>query len=97
VTASRRRWPAPPRRRRPGDLQAALQLTRRQSSLDPLAEETQCHLIRRLAASGDRAAALSVYERFAERLRTELRTVPSAATRKLAEAVRLGAAATQTG
>ena len=71
-------------------LQAAGRLTRRQTKLDPLAEEPHRELIRRLAASGDRAAALAVYEKLAERLREQLRTVPSPATRELAEAVRSG-------
>ena len=74
-----------------GDLQAAGRLTRRQTKLDPLGEEPHRELIRRLAVSGDRAAALAVYEKLAERLRAQLRTVPSPATRELAEAVRSGA------
>ena len=73
-----------------GELQAASRLTRRQTEFDPLAEEPHRELVRRLAASGDRAAALGVYEKLAERLREQLRTVPSAATRELAEAVRSG-------
>ncbi len=73
-----------------GELQAAGRLTRRQTKLDPLAEEPHRELIRRLAASGDRAAALAAYEKLANRLREQLRTVPSPATRELAEAVRSG-------
>ncbi len=73
-----------------GDLQAAARLTRRQTELDPLAEEPHRQLVRRLAAAGDRAAALTVYEKLANRLREQLRTVPSAATRELAETVRSG-------
>ena len=79
------------------DLQTALRLSRRQAALDPLAEEPQRQLIRRLAAAGDRSAALSAYERLAERLRAELRTVPSAPTRRLAEALRAGAAPASKG
>ncbi|MEX2194425.1 MAG: AAA family ATPase [Thermoleophilaceae bacterium] len=71
-----------------GDMAAALTHTRRMTALDPLVEESQRELIRRLAASGDRAAALRAYERHAERLRTELRIVPSAATRALVEDLR---------
>jgi DNA-binding SARP family transcriptional activator len=74
-----------------GDLETALGLTRRQVALDPLAEEPQHELIRRLARTGNRAAALSVYDKLAQRLREQLGTVPSAATRELAEAVRTGA------
>ena len=74
-----------------GDLQGAVRLTRRQTELDPLAEGPQRDLIRWLAASGDRGAALAVYEKLAGRLREQLRAVPSAATHELAEAVRSGA------
>ena len=73
-----------------GELVAAGRLTRLQNKLDPLAEEPHRELIRRLAASGDRAAALAAYEKLANRLREQLRTVPSPATRELAEAVRSG-------
>jgi DNA-binding SARP family transcriptional activator/pimeloyl-ACP methyl ester carboxylesterase len=71
-----------------GDLPGAVRLTRRQTELEPLAEAPQRDLIRRLAVSGDRAAALAAYEKLAQRLREQLRTVPSAATRELVEAVR---------
>ena len=74
-----------------GDLEAAIRLTRRQTELDALAEGAHRDLIRRLAASGDRAAALAVYEKVAHRLREKLRTVPSAETRELADAIRSGA------
>ena len=74
-----------------GELQAAVRLTRRQTELDPVAEEPHRYLIRRLAAAGDSGAALEVYETVAKRLREQLRTAPSAATRELAEAVRSGA------
>jgi DNA-binding SARP family transcriptional activator/pimeloyl-ACP methyl ester carboxylesterase len=73
-----------------GELQAAARLTRRQTKLDPLAEGPHRELVRLLAASGDRAGALAAYEKLAERLREQLRTVPSPATRELAEAVRSG-------
>jgi DNA-binding SARP family transcriptional activator len=46
------------------DLQAAIVFTRRQVTLDPLAEEPQRQLMQRLAAAGDRAAAIGTYERF---------------------------------
>jgi len=73
-----------------GDLATALGLGRRQAALDPLAEEPQRELIRRLAAAGERSAALATYEKFAGRLRTELRIVPSAATRAVVDAIRAG-------
>jgi DNA-binding SARP family transcriptional activator len=71
-----------------GDLATALLLTRRQIGLDPLAEEPQRDLIRRLESVGDRAAALISYDRFSQRLREQLGTVPSAATRELAATIR---------
>jgi DNA-binding SARP family transcriptional activator/tetratricopeptide (TPR) repeat protein len=67
-----------------GDLDAALGWTRRQVSLNPLAEGPQRRLMRRLAADGDRAAALAGYARFRDRLGRELGLGPSAATRRLA-------------
>jgi DNA-binding SARP family transcriptional activator len=74
-----------------GDLQLALVFTRHQVALDPLAEEPQRELMRRLARTGDRASALAVYEKFSLRLREQLGTVPSQATRELATAMRAGA------
>ncbi|MGH2941175.1 MAG: ATP-binding protein, partial [Solirubrobacteraceae bacterium] len=76
-----------------GDLQAALLLTRRQVALEPLAEEPHRELIRRLVYAGDHGAALEVYDKLSQRLRNQLRTVPSAATSQLAAAVRAGALA----
>ena len=77
------------------DHQAAIGFTRRQAALDPLAEEPQRDLMRRLAAAGDRAAAIRTYERFSQRLRDELRIVPSQATRGLAESLRQVTAAAE--
>ncbi len=71
-----------------GDLQAALAHTRRIVALDPLSEEAQRALMSRLAATGDRAAALVAYNRYADRLRAELRIAPSPITRALAEQLR---------
>jgi DNA-binding SARP family transcriptional activator/tetratricopeptide (TPR) repeat protein len=73
---------------RAGDLEAAVRLSRRMAALDPLAEAPQRELIRRLASTGDRAAALAAYGRFRERLADELRIVPSTATRTLVDQVR---------
>jgi DNA-binding SARP family transcriptional activator len=53
-----------------GDLEAPVAFTRRQVPLDPLAEHRQRELIRRLADAGDRPAALAVYKRLQDRLRT---------------------------
>ncbi len=71
-----------------GDLAAAVALTRRQVALDPLSEEAHRELIGRLAASGDRSAALTTYRRLADRFASELRIVPSLATRELVERIR---------
>jgi DNA-binding SARP family transcriptional activator/tetratricopeptide (TPR) repeat protein len=71
-----------------GDLAAATALTRRMVALDPLAEEPQRELIRRLGAAGDRPAALAAYRRLQDRLRTELAIAPSARTRELVASLR---------
>jgi DNA-binding SARP family transcriptional activator len=73
------------------DADAALAHARARTALDPLSEEAHRDLMTRLAAGGDRPAALAVYGRFAERLRSELRIAPSAATRALAESLRTSA------
>jgi tetratricopeptide (TPR) repeat protein len=66
----------------------AVRLTRAQVALDPLAEAPNRRLIERLAAAGDRGAALSVGRQFAERLRGELGIAPSWETRELLEQLR---------
>ena len=71
-----------------GDLAAAIAHARRIVALDPLAEEGQRTLIRLLAAGGDRAAALATYNRYADRLRSELAVAPSPATRALVAELR---------
>ena len=71
-----------------GDLAAAVALTRRQVALDPLSEEAHRELIGRLAANGDRSAALTTYRRLADRFASELGIVPSAVTRELIERIR---------
>src|SRR5262245_48616933 len=68
-----------------GDLEAAVRLTRRQASLDPLDEQAHRRLMQRLAAVGDRGGALATYERLRERLRRELRVAPAHPTRELAD------------
>jgi DNA-binding SARP family transcriptional activator len=74
-----------------GDHPGALRLGRERFAVDPFSEDAARDLMRLLAAAGDRAAALLVYERLAARLRSELRTAPSVPTRELMEAVRDGA------
>jgi DNA-binding SARP family transcriptional activator/tetratricopeptide (TPR) repeat protein len=76
------------------DAPAAVAWTRRQASLDPLGEEVHRRLMERLAAAGDRSAALAVFARLAERLRRELGVAPSEATRALARRLRGGEAGT---
>lgn len=73
-----------------GDMGAAVEYARRLVSLDPLSEEHARSLIRRLALAEDRAAALAAFEQHRERLRSELRMVPSTATRALVEEIRGG-------
>ena len=75
-----------------GDRGAAVEYTRRLITLDPLSEEHARSLMRRLALAEDRSAALAVFEQHRERLRSELRMVPSAATRALADEIRDGGA-----
>jgi DNA-binding SARP family transcriptional activator/class 3 adenylate cyclase len=71
-----------------GDLAAAVAFTRRQVALDPLSEEAHRELIRRLAANGDRSAALTTYRRLTDRFASELGIVPSSVTRELVERIR---------
>lgn len=72
------------------DTAAGVRWARRRAALDPLSEEASRAVMERLAAAGDRAEALAVFERHAERLRVELRMAPSAKTRELAERLRAG-------
>jgi DNA-binding SARP family transcriptional activator/RecA/RadA recombinase len=66
----------------------AVRLTRAQIALDPLAEGPNRRLIERLAAGGDRGAALSAGRQFAERLRAQLGIPPSRETRTLLDDLR---------
>src|SRR3954447_15791364 len=66
----------------------AIALTRRLVALDPLSEDSHRRLIRRLAASGDRAAALAAYDAMSERLRRDLRVAPSPGPRPPAPKLR---------
>src|SRR3954447_9717221 len=76
-----------------GDPAEAVQWAKRWTALDPLSEEAGRALIAKLAAAGDRAAALAAFERLRERLRTELGLTPSAETRALVERVRAAGSA----
>ena len=71
-----------------GDLTGAISLTRRMVAVDPLAEAATRELMRRLAAVGERGSAIEAYRRLAQRLESQLRIVPGAATRALAEELR---------
>ncbi len=73
---------------RTGDAAEAIRLTRLQAALDPLAEAPSRRLIERLAAAGDRAAALTVGRQLTERLRKQLGVAPSPHTRALLNELR---------
>jgi DNA-binding SARP family transcriptional activator len=66
----------------------AVRLTRAEVALDPLAEAPNRRLIERLAATGDRAAALSAGRQFVRRLRSQLGIAASRETRALIEELR---------
>ena len=71
-----------------GDLAAAVMYGRRRLELDPASEDAARVLMRRLARSGDRAAAVSVYQALRGTLRRELGMAPSAETRALVAELR---------
>jgi DNA-binding SARP family transcriptional activator len=73
-----------------GDAAAAVAWARRRLELEPLSEAAHRELVRLLALSGDRPAALAAARMMAERLRRDLGVPPSAATRALVEDVRRG-------
>ncbi|HET9220933.1 MAG TPA: BTAD domain-containing putative transcriptional regulator, partial [Roseiflexaceae bacterium] len=66
----------------------AAQHARRQLALDPWREEAHRQLMRALAASGDRAAALGAYARCRQVLHDELGAAPDEATRALYDQIR---------
>ena len=71
-----------------GDLRDAAELARRAASLQPLSEEAHRILMRRLAATGDRAGALGVFADLRTRMLQTLRIGPGDETRQLAESLR---------
>ncbi len=77
---------------RGGDIAASVAAAQRAVALSPSSDQAMRALLRALALQGNGAAALSRYEAFAERIRTEIGAEPSAETRALAERVRRGAA-----
>src|SRR3954453_11619562 len=66
----------------------ALRWARELVRADPLSEDAARRIMRLLAEAGDRAAALAAYARLEERLRKELRVVPSRRTRELVAGIR---------
>jgi hypothetical protein len=74
------------RRKEPG---LAARWSRWAASLTPLDEPAQRQLIELLVGLGDRTGALAVYQQLVDRLARELGTTPTAATRTLAESLRL--------
>ena len=71
-----------------GDQAAAVVWARRRVWLDPVSEEAQQALLRRLAGVGDRAGALHSFSRFRTRLRADLGLAPSPETVALVETIR---------
>lgn len=76
------------RREAEGDLAGAIRLGRRACALDGLAEAPARSLMRRLAAAGERGAALAAFERLRSDLADGVQAVPSPATRALAAELR---------
>jgi DNA-binding SARP family transcriptional activator len=72
------------------DAEEALAWARRGADLDPFDEAAQRELMTALAATGETASALAVYDRLQTRMRRELGLVPSSASRDLAAALRAG-------
>jgi WD40 repeat protein/DNA-binding SARP family transcriptional activator len=71
-----------------GNLEAALPYARRQMELEPWHEPGQQQLMRLLALSGQRSAALGQYEACRKALADELNVEPSVETKRLYEAIR---------
>jgi len=75
---------------RRGDYAALARDARRQIELEPWREDAHRQLMQALAASGDRAAALSAYERCRQVLEAELGIDPDEETHALYERIRAG-------
>jgi DNA-binding SARP family transcriptional activator len=76
-----------------GDPGAAVSYARRRLEVAPVSEDAARVLMRRLAGSGDRAAAVAAYDAFRVALREGLGMAPSAETRALVEELRTAAGA----
>ncbi len=72
------------------DLAQAIVAAQQLLAVEPWHEETHCHLMRLLARTGKRSAALAQYQRCVEILRAELDAEPAAQTRELHEEIRAG-------
>ena len=75
-----------------GALDDAVRNSRRRVALDPLREDAQRELIRRLIAAGEVSAARVAFDDLARRLRAELHVPPSRETRRLLDAIHAPAA-----
>ena len=71
-----------------GDTTGAAYWAHRAGGLSPYDEGALCRLVALLDKLGNRAAALSAYERFAERLRADFDADPSVETRALITSIR---------
>jgi DNA-binding SARP family transcriptional activator len=71
-----------------GDLATGVRHARRRLELDHVSEDAVRVLMRRLARTGDGAAAVAAYESFRRALQRELGMAPSAETRSLVEELR---------
>lgn len=71
-----------------GDLERAISYARRRLSLDPLEESANRQLMQVYTMSGQRAAALQLYQELVERLRHELDAEPQAETTALYEEIK---------
>jgi len=76
---------------RQGELEKACEAARRLVDLDPWQEEARRRLMRLLALSGQRSAALAQYEACRRTLRDELGVEPAEETKALDERIRDGA------
>ena len=72
-------------------LNAGLDVLSKLLAIDPIHEEAQRSMMTLLAQSGQRSAALALYENFKETLQTELHVEPDEETRSLFERIQSGA------
>jgi predicted ATPase/DNA-binding SARP family transcriptional activator len=72
------------------ELQRAIEVTRRQTILEPFDEPLQRNLLRLLALNGERNLAIEQYEIFRKELRVELGIEPENETIRMVEHIRTG-------